>query len=180
MELDGGALPLTHGQLDIWLAQEMGLAATEWQLGLLGRIAGAVDRDQLQQAVRQAAREAEPGRAAFFEVGGQVFQRAIDYPDVELDFYDLIGSDDPAQKVRDISSAVQQTPMPLSGPLFKFVLFQTSADEFFLFACCHHIAMDGMGMALVSRRVAAIYSALVSGKHIPPAHFGSLQNLVHC
>jgi glycopeptidolipid biosynthesis protein len=180
MELDGGALPLTRGQLDIWLAQEMGLVGTEWQLGLLGRIAGAVDRDQLQQAVRQAAREAEPGRAAFFEVGGQVFQRAIDYPDVELDFYDLIGSHDPAQTVRDISSAIQQTPMPLSGALFKFVLFQTALDEFYLFACCHHIAMDGLGMALVSRRVAAIYSALVSGKPIPPAHFGSLQDLVDC
>jgi hypothetical protein len=39
MELDDPALPLTRGQLDIWLAQE---------------------------------------------TGGQVFGRAIDYPDVEL------------------------------------------------------------------------------------------------
>ncbi len=180
MDLDGGGLPLTRGQLDIWLAQEMGLAGTEWQLGFLGRIAGAVDRDALRQAIRQVVREAEPGRAAFFEVDGQVLQQGIDYPDVELDFYDLIGSDDPVEKVHEISSSIQRTPMPLTGQLFKFALFQTALDEFFLFACCHHIAIDGTGMALVSRRIATIYSAIVTGEPIPAAYFGSLQDLLDC
>jgi len=89
MELDDRALPLTRGQLDIWLAQETGRFGTEWQLGLFVRIEGRVERDALKWAIRRRVREAEPGRAACFEVHGQVFQRAIDYPDVELDFYDL-------------------------------------------------------------------------------------------
>ena len=69
--------------------------------------------------------------------------------------------------------------MPLSGPLFKFALFQTRPDEFYLFACCHHIIIDGIGMALVSRRIAGIYSAMVEAKPIPPAYFGSLQDLLN-
>ena len=56
-----------------------------------------VERDHLLQAILHAVRQAAPGRAVFFAVDGQVFQRAIDYPDVELDFYDAIRSDDPAQ-----------------------------------------------------------------------------------
>ena len=84
MELDDRALPLTRGQLDIWLAQEAGQSATEWHLGLFVRIEGTVERDALERAIRQAIHEAEPVRAAIFEVDGQVFQRAIDYPDVEL------------------------------------------------------------------------------------------------
>ena len=136
MELDDRALPLTRGQLDIWLAQETGHSGTEWQLGLLVRIEGTVDRDVLERAIRQAVREAEPGRAAFFEVDGQVFQRAIDYPDVELAFYDVSGSGDPVQEAREMASSIQRTPMPLTGQLFKFVLFQTRLDEFYLFACC--------------------------------------------
>ena len=83
--------------------------------------------------------EAEPARAAFFEVDGQVFQRAIEYPDVELAFYDLSGSDDPVQETRELASSIQRTPMPFTGPLFKFALFRTRPDEFYLFACCHHI-----------------------------------------
>ena len=180
MEVDDRALPLTRGQLDIWLAQETGRFGTEWQLGLLVRIGGRVERDVLEWAIGQAVREAEPVRAAFFEVDGQVFQRAIDDPDVELAFYDLSCSRDPVREVREIAASIQRTPMPLSGPLFKFALFRTRLDEFYLFACAHHIVIDGLGMALVSRRVATIYSAIVSGAPVPAAFFGSLQDVVGC
>ena len=45
MELDNGALPLTRGQLEIWLAQETGHSGTAtWQLGLFA-IEGTVERD---------------------------------------------------------------------------------------------------------------------------------------
>ena len=129
MEFGDRALPLTRGQLDIWLAQETGHAGAEWQLGLFVRIEGTVERDPLEWAIRQAVREAEPARAAFFEVDGQVFQRAIDYPDVELAFYDLSCSRHPVQEARGIAASIQRTPMPFTGPLFKFALFRTRLDE---------------------------------------------------
>ena len=84
MELDDRAFPLTRGQLDIWLAQETGSFGAKWQLGLFLRIEGPVDPDLLEWAIVQAIREAEPLRAAFFEVDGQVFQTPVDYPDIEL------------------------------------------------------------------------------------------------
>ena len=180
MELDDRALPLTRGQLDIWLAQETGHSGTEWQLGLFVRIEGTVERDALEWAIRRVVQEAEPGRAAFFGVDGQVFQRAIDYPDVELAFYDLSCSHHPVQEAHQLASSIQRTPMPLTGPLFKFALFQTRLDEFYLFACCHHIVIDGTGVALVGHRIASVYSAIVSGAPIPAAVFGSLQDLVDC
>ena len=132
MELDDRALPLTRGQLDIWLAQETGHSGTEWQLGLFVRIEGTVERDALEWAIRRVMREAEPVRAACFEVDGQVFQRAIDYPDVELDFYDLSGSRPSRAGSPGIASSIQRTPMPFTGPLFKFALFRTRLDEFYL------------------------------------------------
>src|ERR1700747_981320 len=110
MELDDGALPLTRGQLDIWLAQQTGLAGTEWQLGLFLRIEGGVDRDALEWALRRVLREAEPVTAAFFEVDGQFFQRVIDDPDIELAFYDLSGARDPVREARGIASSIQYTP----------------------------------------------------------------------
>ncbi|GAB4973121.1 hypothetical protein MAHJHV57_49480 [Mycobacterium avium subsp. hominissuis] len=55
MELDAQALPLTRGQLDIWLAQATGHSSTEWQLGLFVRIDGRVERDALHWAIRQGA-----------------------------------------------------------------------------------------------------------------------------
>ena len=180
MKLDDRALPLTRGQLDIWLAQETGHSFSEWQFGLFVRIEGTVERDALEWAIRRVVQEAEPLRAALFEADGQVFQRAIDDPDVELAFYDLSGSHHPVQEAHGIASSIQRTPMPFTGPLFKFALFRTRPDEFYLFACGHHIVIDGSGIALVGHRIAAVYSAIVSGAPIPPAFFGSLQDLVDC
>ncbi|WP_096439511.1 non-ribosomal peptide synthetase [Mycobacterium shigaense] len=175
---DDLAFPLTRGQLDIWLAQETGLSSTEWQLGLFVRIDGVVQRGSLEWAIRRVVQEAEPARAAFFEVDGRVFQRAVDYPDVELAFYDLTGSDNAVQEARDIALSIQRTPMPLTGPLFRFALFKTRSAEFYLLACAHHIAIDGTGVVLVGQRIASVYSAIVSGAPLPTGLFGSLQDLV--
>ena len=177
MDLDDRALPLTRGQLDIWLAQETGHSGTEWQLGVLVRFDGTVERDLLEQAIRQVVQEAEPARATIFEVDGQVFQRAIDYPDVEVAFYDLSDSRHPVQEARGIALSIQDTPMPLAGPLFKFALFQTWVDEFYLFGCFHHIIIDGSGITLLAHRIATVYAAIVSDAPIPPAFFGLVAGL---
>jgi Condensation domain len=70
--------------------------------------------------------------------------------------------------------------MPFTGPLFKFALFRTWDDEFYLFACGHHIVIDGFGIALVGGRLATVYSAIISDAPVPPAFFGSLQDLIRC
>ncbi|HEU5092635.1 MAG TPA: condensation domain-containing protein, partial [Nitrospira sp.] len=177
MELDDRAVPLTRGQLDIWLAQAS-RPGTEWQLGLFVKIKGLVNRQVLGRAICQALHEADSTRAAFFEANGRVFQTVIDYPEIELDFFDLSRSDHPVQEAQMIASSIQHTPMPMTGPLFKFALFQTRADECYWFTCCHHLITDGTGMGLIGRRIAAIYTAMVSGAPIPAAFFGKLQDLV--
>jgi nonribosomal peptide synthetase DhbF len=180
MEVDDRAFPLTRGQLDIWIAQEMGCFAAKWQHSELVRIDGTIDFGFLERAIRQVVCEAEPLRAAIFNMDGQVFQKAVDYPDVELARYDLRGSQDPARKAYLLASSIQRTVMPLSGPLFKFALLQTRADEFYWFVCCHHIVADGISLALIIHRIADVYSAIVSGASIPPAFFGSLKNMIDC
>ncbi len=180
MEFDDRALPLTRGQLDIWLAEETGRFGAKWQLGVLVRIAGPIDAGLFESAIRQVVREAEPLRAAFFQVDGQVFQKTVDYPDVELARYDLMGSQDPARDAYRLASSIQRALMPFSGPLFKFALLQTRVDEFYFFVCCHHIVADGVGIGLVCHRIAAVYSAMASGASVPPAFFGSLSDLIDC
>ena len=172
-----GALPLTRGQLDIWLAQETSGSGTEWQLGLFVRIAGSVDRDALEWAIRRVVREVEPARATFSEEDGRVVQRVVDDPDVELAFHDLTGSADAEADVRRIASQIRRSPMPLSGALLTFALFETPGG-FQLFACCHHLNMDGFALGLAGQRIASLYSAAVSGASASPSLFGSLQDVI--
>ena len=178
MDFDERALPLTRGQLDIWLAQETGGSETEWQLSQFVIIEGAVDPESLEYAIRQVVQEAEPIRATFFEAHGRVFQRAIDYLSVELPFHDLRHYPDPVLESYEIAWSMLREPMPFTGPLVKFALMQTRLDEFYLFVCCHHIVVDGFGLALIGNRIADIYSSVISGATIAPHSFGSLRDLV--
>ncbi|ORB50061.1 non-ribosomal peptide synthetase, partial [Mycobacteroides saopaulense] len=180
MECDHGALPLTRGQLDIWLAEEAGGSDAKWHLGMLGRIDGAIEHGVLERAVRQVVHEAEPLRAAFSELDGQIFQTVVDHPDVELARHDLSGSSDPMGDAYRIAASIQRAPMPLDGPLFKFALMQVRPDDFYFFVCCHHIATDGIGMGLLCHRIAAVYSALATDAPVPPPIFGSLRDLIDC
>ncbi|MGE0783502.1 amino acid adenylation domain-containing protein, partial [Mycolicibacterium sp.] len=179
MARDDRGLPLTRGQLDIWLAHQTGRFGTGWQLGLFVKIRGPVQRDPLEWAIRRVMKEAEPVRAAFFEQDGQVFQKPIDHPDVVLDFHDFSGSVTALQDAYDIAATIQRTPMPLTGPLFRFALFRIRPDEHVWFTCCHHLVIDGFGVSLVGHRIAAVYSAVVSGAPIPPPFFGTLADLVN-
>ncbi|WP_157561283.1 amino acid adenylation domain-containing protein, partial [Mycobacterium sp. E802] len=171
-------LPLTRGQLDIWLSEETGSCGAKWHNGMLGRIDGRIELDLFEQAIRQVVQEAEPLRVVFTEVDGQVFQRVIDDAYIELAHYDLGAKHDSVAEVYRHVSTIQRAPMPLNGPLFKSALMQTREDEFYWFVCCHHIAIDGIGMAAVCHRIAAVYTALATG--VPPAApiFGSLKDLV--
>ncbi|WP_139335151.1 condensation domain-containing protein, partial [Mycobacterium sp. GA-1841] len=180
MESDHELLPLTRGQLDIWLSEETGRAGAKWHNGMLGRIDGRIELDLFDQAVRQVVREAEPLRAVFTEVDGKVFQQVVDQQSVELARYDLVGAHDSVSDVYRLISAIQRAPMPLSGPLFRSALMQTRPDEFFWFVCCHHITIDGIGMAAVCHRIAAVYTALATGAPLPAPVFGPLKDLVEC
>ncbi|MGV0607680.1 non-ribosomal peptide synthetase, partial [Mycolicibacterium sp. XJ1904] len=180
MELDNRALPLTRAQLHIWLAEQTGRFGAKWQLGAFVRIAGPIDTDLFETAIGQALREAEPLRVSIFQANGQVFQKVVEYPDVEVSRFDLRNSEDPSGEAHRITDSIQRTPMQFSGPLFKFALLQTRADEFYFFVCCHHIVIDGIGLGLFCHRIAEIYNASASGVETSPAFFGSLRDLIEC
>ncbi|WP_082699495.1 non-ribosomal peptide synthetase [Mycobacterium sp. GA-1999] len=178
MEFADGALPLTRGQLDIWLAQETGEFDPEWHIVAFDIIEGAIEPDVLEQAIRLALVEAEPIRAVFYEVDGRVLQRPVDNPDVELPVHDLTHLQNPVQEAYRLAELIRSTPMPATGPLFKFALFRTRPDQFYWFVCLHHLVADGFGGILFANRVAAVYSSLISGTPVPPPFFGSLKDLV--
>lgn len=178
MDLGDSSLPVTRGQLDIWLAQETGQSAAEWQLGIFVKIDGPVDFEIFEQSIRHVVGEADPVRATFSESGGQVRQRLLDVADFEVAFHDLTHTDQPMVEARATASALQRTPMPFDGPLLRFAYFRAGADESYFFACCHHIVADGIGLALVLQRIAAVYSESVAGVAIQPSYFSSLQDLL--
>ncbi|KAA1250166.1 amino acid adenylation domain-containing protein [Mycobacterium simiae] len=178
MGRDARTFPLTQAQLGIWLSQQTGGSETDWQSSLFVVIDGAIQPDLVERSIRLVMHEAEPLRASIFEADGQVLQRIVDYPDLEVSFHDLTRAPDPVRDAHALASSIQRTPMSWAGPLFRFRLLQTRGEQFYLFICLHHIVIDGFGFSLLTNRIAAVYSALAADTPVPPTCFGSLRDLV--
>ena len=56
--------------------------------------------------------------------------------------------------------------MPLAARFSNLRCFQTFAEEFYLFACCHHIAMDGVGICWSAAASRNLFCAHV-GRTLP-------------
>ncbi|WP_373197037.1 condensation domain-containing protein, partial [Mycobacterium marinum] len=172
------ALPLTRGQLHIWLDHHINGAGTRWNLANFLVIDGPIIPDVFISSLRQAVRDSDSLRAIFRESNGEVLQEIQLAEDFGVPFYDLRGFDDPVEEAYRRALLHRNKPMPLSEPLYRFELYQTDASQFYWYAGFHHLVCDGFGAMVFCNRVGMIYSALVAEEPVPPNFVGSLQDLI--
>lgn len=168
-------LPLSAAQHGIWLGQQLDRHSPVYNAAECIEIRGPVDRALFESALRQAVREAEALHARF--IPGEDGPRQILAPSQEwmLQAVDLRGTPDPWQAAQEWMREDLSWPVELSrGPLFAQALLQAAPDRFFWYQRVHHIALDGYGFSLLSRRVAELYTALASGRPVAGG-FGSLR-----
>ncbi|CAM5695292.1 hypothetical protein SANTM175S_06954 [Streptomyces antimycoticus] len=102
--------------------------------------------------------------------------------DWELPKLDLTGEDDPwAAAERWMKNDLATGALKLGDyPAFSFALLKVEPERFLWYQGTHHIVSDAGSAALLGRRTAEVYTALVEGTD--PAEgetvFGSLQAMV--
>ncbi|RFZ04681.1 Dimodular nonribosomal peptide synthase [Mycobacterium marinum] len=169
---------LTRGQLGIWLDQQVNDAGARWNLANLVVLDGAIIPDVLTKALRLAVQDSDSLRAVFYENDGEIFQEILPSQDFDVPFYDLRAFDDPVKEAYHRALLIRNKPMPLDQPLYRYAIYQTRTDEFYLYAGFHHLVCDGFGAMVHCNRLGMIYSALVAEEPVPPNFVGSLQDLI--
>jgi hypothetical protein len=102
-----------------------------------------------------------------------------DPPDWTLHYLDLSAAADARAEAEAWMKADLARPIePTQGPMFGFALFKISADRYAWYARYHHLVMDGLGMALVARRVADVYTKLSVGPAALGGAFGALADVL--
>ncbi|WP_161500499.1 condensation domain-containing protein, partial [Streptomyces antimycoticus] len=170
---------MTDGQRGIWYAVQGDSANPLFGLAERVDIQGPVDTGLFEAALRRVVDETEALRVSFGEDADgpyQVVAPALDWP---FHLVDVSGQDDPEAAVRDWTSADQRRPVDLSaGPLFTFALFRLAEHRYVWYQRHHHIALDGLSVGMVARRVAAVYSAASAGQPCPESGHGGLRELI--
>src|SRR5262245_10425806 len=176
---ENNPLPLSSAQLGIWFAQILEPSNPTYNLGEYLDIRGPVDPTLFEAALRQVVNEAEALRLRFVAAADGPQQIISPPPDWSMSFIDLTTAVDPHATAERWMHDDLATPIDITrGPLFGFALFKAAADRFYWYARYHHIIADGVGLALVARRVAEIYTTLASGASIDGGGFGSLASLL--
>ncbi|MBL1118510.1 amino acid adenylation domain-containing protein [Streptomyces sp. 110] len=173
------SLPLTAAQSGIWLAQRLQPTNSLFNIAEYIDIHGEIVPTLFESALRRTVAEAETLRIRILEEDGRAAQVVEERVDWTLPLIDVSHEDDPRASAESHMRDEMRRPVdPTDGPLFAFALFKAADDRYFWYQRYHHIVMDGLGLSLVGRRVAELYTALAAGLPCPEAPFGSLSELL--
>ncbi|MFE5614627.1 amino acid adenylation domain-containing protein [Streptomyces sp. NPDC056524] len=152
-------IPVTGAQSGIWLAQQIDPDSSAYNIVFALDLHGDADIERLTAAVRQAVEEAESLHVRVRAGDGGPRQTPARAP-VDLPVVDLRGAGDPERAAADWMAADRARPMDLArGPLFGHALLRLADDHIVWYQRYHHIVVDGMGVALVTRRAGELYTA---------------------
>ncbi|MGI5220569.1 amino acid adenylation domain-containing protein [Nocardia sp. CA-290969] len=178
-------LPLTGPQLGIWNAQQFDPESGRYLVGEVLEISGAepIDVELLAEAIRRTVAEAENMRLRFRDTDSGPRQFVGNEPAVLRPMIDLRGAADPVSLAHEAVAlerheAAQRCRGMVDRRLYNYTLIRLTECEVWCVQLYHHLIVDGYSAALLSRRVAAHYTALRRGTEAPKATFGSIADLV--
>ncbi|MYS37281.1 non-ribosomal peptide synthase protein (TIGR01720 family)/amino acid adenylation domain-containing protein [Streptomyces sp. KhCrAH-43] len=180
-----GLLPLTGAQLGIWNAQRIEPDSPYYVVGDVVEISGGepVDTDALAQAVRATTEEAESLRLRVYETP-EGPRQAVDTRPVALPpLVDVSAEADPAAAAQALVDAerarlAEDCRGMTDRPLYARTVIKLSDRDVWYTQLGHHLVFDGYTAALLARRTAAHYTALVRGTEPPRSTFGAFARLV--
>ncbi|WP_028192796.1 non-ribosomal peptide synthetase [Salinispora pacifica] len=153
-------IPVTSGQSGIWLAQQIEPDSSAYTVSFTVHLRGDVDLDCLADAIRQVSEEADCLHVRIGDEDGRPRQWPRRFP-VEVRTVDLRGADDAEHIAWEWMEADRRGAPGLDqdGPLFAHTLIRLEDDRLLWCQRYHHMVIDGVGVALISRRVGDIYTA---------------------
>ncbi|MEV0332839.1 amino acid adenylation domain-containing protein [Nocardia sp. NPDC050717] len=178
-------LPLTGAQLGIWNAQRLDPDSLSYMVGEVLEIAGAdaIDVTLLDTAIRRTIAETDTMRLRFADTPDGPRQRITDHEPDLRPLVDLRGEADPVAAAHRLVAAERTRSATacramVDRQLYTYTLLRLTDTDVWCIQLYHHLIIDGYSAAMVSRRVAAHYTALRRGGDVPRLRWGSIETLV--
>ncbi|MFI1018818.1 amino acid adenylation domain-containing protein, partial [Streptomyces sp. NPDC020965] len=154
------ALPLTAGQVEIWLDARGAEGSNAFNSAAYLDIRGPLDTARFRVALRGLVAEAECLRARFLDHDGEPVQRVEPLLVPPLTEHDMSGAADPEAAAIARMRADLTVPFSLADfPLFRTALFDVGPGRVFFYLCVHHLLCDGFSQVILWRRLAELYRA---------------------
>ncbi|MFI5836566.1 amino acid adenylation domain-containing protein [Micromonospora sp. NPDC051300] len=173
-------LPLSPAQTAVWHACLDDPGGRHFVMAGYLDFAGGLDPDAFRVAWRHLRAEAEVMRVTMLvERDARWWQVLDDDPDRELALLDVSEEPDPEAAAQAWMAADAAEPGAAPGAvLANWALIRVGADRYLYHQRFHHVLLDGFGIAQLTRRLSALYTAILAGTPAVPAVFGRLADVV--
>ncbi|NDL63833.1 enterobactin synthase subunit F [Acerihabitans arboris] len=174
-------MPLVAAQPGIWVADQLSPLHNAYAVAHYIELKGDINSDCLLRAIGQGMGEADTLRMRFAERDGIPVQwvaddRTFDRPDC-LDLGAAEGAESAALALMQEDLAGDMRA--LSGkPLYRHMLIRVARDRWFWYQRYHHLQVDGFSFTAVTRRIAALYTALMRLETPSPPPFTPFRAVV--
>ncbi|HSA51731.1 MAG TPA: amino acid adenylation domain-containing protein, partial [Yinghuangia sp.] len=161
----GDPLPLSFGQRRLWFLYRLDGPSATYNMPLVLRLSGALDRDALRAALGDIVTRHETLRTVYAEgADGVPYPRVLDPADVGA-VSDPRVVEAPGADVETLvaEAAGHRFDLAVEPPL-RVTLFATGDEEHVLVLALHHIACDGWSLRPLSRDLATAYAARLAGR----------------
>lgn len=172
-------LPLSTAQRGQWIAQKLSSKNTAFNIAEYIEIQGALNIDCFTEAIKQLITEAECIRTRIAEKDDQLMQIIDEADDNYFCFFDVSSTNNPHQTAMQWMKDDMQQPLTLPNDrLWLSALIKISEQHYYWYHRCHHVALDGFGGNLLTKRLADIYQARLTNQNEEENPFGSLKALI--
>ncbi|MBS7539011.1 amino acid adenylation domain-containing protein [Ancylobacter lacus] len=162
---DATLLPLAEAQEGLWFAQRRAPHDPLFNTGQYVELRGPLDRAAFAAAVNQALAEAEALALRFVDTSEGPRQAVDPARRPALVEVDLAAATDPfAAATARIATEMARPVDPLREALAATTLYRLGEGRHVWHLRIHHLAIDGYGILLLTRRVAELYNAAVAGE----------------
>lgn len=162
--------PLSFAQERLWFLAQLESASSFYNNAGAIRLQGKLDREALEQSLREIVRRHEVLRTAFTVYEGQPQQVVADETPVVIEKVDLrewFGKEQ-MEKVQEQIMKKAQQPFDLTAcPLWRAMLLVLGGEEHILLLVMHHIISDGWSIGVLIREFMVLYEAFRAG-HLSP------------
>ncbi|GAA1221701.1 amino acid adenylation domain-containing protein [Prauserella alba] len=176
---------LTSAQLGIWNAQRLEPDSPHYVVGDVVQLSGEepVDVALLAEAMTGTVGDAESLRLRLADTAEGPRQWVSDDPVPAPRVADVSGAADPRAAAEELVAAerraLAESSRGMTGrPLYTQAIITLSATEVWYTQLGHHLVFDGYSAAMLARRTAARYTALVRGEEPPACPFSPLHDVV--
>ncbi|MGX1805395.1 amino acid adenylation domain-containing protein [Nocardia sp. NPDC055321] len=176
---------MTGPQLGIWNAQRFDPESGRYLVGEVLEISGTapIGVDALAEAIRRTIAEAENMRLRFHDTEDGPRQSVLDGAGELRPLIDLRAAADPTALAHEAVALERRRAAEfcrgmVDRQLYSYTIIRLGENRVWCVQLYHHLIVDGYSAALLSRRVAAHYTALRRGTAPRGNTFGTIEALV--